>query len=80
LSKLATHPVSGLGKKRESEITELTEAAARERETVIDRYLSLTHRNEAGGRIRYYGLSVCRNLDEMAGKRHRTADIRGLIL
>jgi hypothetical protein len=47
--------LSGLGRKRESEITELTEAAAREREAVIDRYLSLTPRNEAGDRIRYYG-------------------------
>ena len=50
--------LSGLGQKKESEITELSEAASWEREAIIDRYLSLAPRNEAGDRIRYGAFSL----------------------
>jgi hypothetical protein len=43
---------SGLGQRRESEIAELGEEAAREREAIIDRYLALPSRNPAGDRVR----------------------------
>jgi hypothetical protein len=49
---------SGLGRKRESEISEMGEAAARERESTVSFYLGLPFRTAAGDRIRYTAFTL----------------------
>jgi len=49
---------SGLGRKRDSDITELAEAAAREREATLSFYLGLPPRTGNGDRIRYTAFTL----------------------
>lgn len=49
---------SGLGRRRESDITELVEAAAREREATLSVYLGLATRTAAGDRIHYTAFTL----------------------